>query len=244
MKIEQSNNLTLMKLAAMGALSTCLLHIERYRYYKQNREKTSVETERRTTFIYENKRGHCYPHGKRFYWNYPFNVLEILRFALHVEKDNVLEFFKKVSELAPFASELRRSWQRRGEDVKELAVPRGVWNLFAPNIPFPLYSPHTQWTSSMSSIEQCLQEILEHETGEKQWTSLFPTQESIVRISQILQSDKILKERVNQILANCISARKRLPLDKLLIYHVYNCLFSCHSSNSGESLCQKCRVSH
>lgn len=46
-----------------------------------------------------------------------------------------------------------------------------------------------------------------HEMNKEQWARLIPTQESIAYHVQILQTNKILKERGIQALADCNSAK-------------------------------------
>lgn len=58
-------------------------------------------------------------------------------------------------------------------------------------------------------------------------------------ILRILQSNKILKWRLNCAPVDCSSARKRRALEKCFRIHVYDCLFTRHSPNAEVSVRQE-----
>lgn len=102
-----------------------------------------------------------------------------------------------------------------------------------------LCSWHAPYKPSISSAEQGLQKAVEHKGGEEQWTGLFPTQESVARIVQIMQSNKTVKGHGNQALTECNSARKSRARPKRFQYFGYDCLLSCHRSNSEKFVSRK-----
>lgn len=82
-------------------------------------------------------------------------------------------------------------------------------------------------------------EIVEHKAGKEQCARLFPSQELIAHIVQILQWNKTLKGRVNQALAECNSARNRRVWEGVFKYFSYGCLLSRHSSILEEPVALK-----
>lgn len=60
-----------------------------------------------------------------------------------------------------------KNWRRRGKKIQKLGVPREDGTRFAPGNPFYIRSSHTRFTSSISSAEMGLQEIVYHEADEE-----------------------------------------------------------------------------
>lgn len=80
--------------------------------------------------------------------------------------------------------------------------------LFVPSNPFHLHSLNSQYTLSISSTEHGLQKIVGHERDDKQWKTLFVTQELVAHIVQPLKSNKVMNGCVSYALADCNSKRK------------------------------------
>lgn len=87
-------------------------------------------------------------------------------FAFHVERANILYYCREVSELVVFTFELQKSLSRRGEDEKELRVPREVGMHFVAEIPFRMCSSHIWYLSSIPNNELGLQKIVKYDAGE------------------------------------------------------------------------------
>lgn len=73
------------------------------------------------------------------------------------------------------------------EDIKEFVMPWEVATLFTPGNPYYLCTSYTQYTSTVSSAEEKLKEIVKHEMGDGQWTKLLLTQILLAYTVQILQ---------------------------------------------------------
>lgn len=59
-----------------------------------------------------------------------------LRLEFNVEKAVLKYCSGEISKLMPFTSELRRSWNRKGEEMQELVILREDGTELAPSIPF------------------------------------------------------------------------------------------------------------
>lgn len=111
-------------------------------------------------------------------------------------------FEKRIESYFQATRKFAQAWWRHtivADDVKKAMV---ICNRL-----FLLCSLYTQCTFSIQSNGQELHEAVKYEPCEEPWTKLFPTQKWTAHIVQILQANKILKERVYRIFVNCNGVR-------------------------------------
>lgn len=104
-----------------------------------------------------------------------------LRFALHIEKSRVRYCCREASELFFLTPELRRTWQKRGENVQDHSVSQEDGTHSAPSNSLPLRFSHRQYSPSVTNIKVEMESIVDHEAGKEQWTRLLPMQELVAQ---------------------------------------------------------------
>lgn len=86
----------------------------------------------------------------------------------------------------------------------------GWQNFFEPGSSLDLCSTHSQYSLFISSTEHWLEKIVGHKADEEQSTKLFPMQKLIDHTAWVLQSNKILRERVDQAIEDCSGESKSI----------------------------------
>lgn len=121
----------------------------------------------------------------------------------------------------------KRRWKRA-----RIGSASGKRNSLCTKEKFQLCFPHSHYKPSISSTEQEQLKSVKQEAREEQRTRLFPKQESVANIMRVSQSNKSLKERVNQAQVDWNSARKHRARNELFKCLEYYCLLSRQRSDS------------
>lgn len=64
--------------------------------------------------------------------------------------------------------------------MEELELLREDGMMFAASVLFPKWEMYTRHIPSVGKVDQCMQEIIHYERCKKEWSTLFPTIESVL----------------------------------------------------------------
>lgn len=100
---------------------------------------------------------------------------------------------RKITDLIPFISELRRNQKHKHEKVNEMGVRRENETMLAPSIPFLKCELYTQYTPLVGSANQCMPEIVHIKRVDRNRVLSLHTSETVLQILKIIRIRWVLK---------------------------------------------------